>query len=82
MTHFSGAQRRKDFDEVAAHGLMGLKRRGGEAVPSWVKPTEAAGGAEETHRRWPEGRSEQGREKGKICPPIGCARQRFSLRLL
>jgi hypothetical protein len=29
MTHFSGAQQRKDFDEVAAHGLMGLKRRGG-----------------------------------------------------
>jgi hypothetical protein len=31
----------------------------------WVKPTEAAGGAEEAHHRWPEGRSEQGREQGK-----------------
>jgi hypothetical protein len=29
MTHFSAAQRRQDVDEVAAHGLMGLKRRGG-----------------------------------------------------
>jgi hypothetical protein len=32
---------------------------------SWVKPTEAPGGAEEAHRRWPAGRSEQGREQGK-----------------
>ena len=34
----------------------------------WVKPTEAAGGAQEAHRRWPEGRSEQGREQGKSRP--------------
>ena len=50
---------------VQAAGVMGAILHGGGAVQSWVKPTEAAGGAEEAHRRWPEGRSEQGREKGK-----------------
>ena len=64
-SHFSAARRREDVDEVAARGLMGAIRRGGGTVQSWVKPTEAAGGAEEAHRRWPEGRSEQGREQGK-----------------
>ncbi len=53
---------------VQAAGVMGATRRGGGAVQSWVKPTEAPGGAEEAHRRWPEGRSEQGREKGKGLP--------------
>jgi hypothetical protein len=50
---------------VQAVGVVGAILRGGGAVQSWVKPTEAPGGAEEAHRRWPEGRSEQGREKGK-----------------
>ena len=36
-----------------------------EAVQDRVKPTEATGGAEEAHRRWPGGCSEQGREQGK-----------------
>jgi hypothetical protein len=31
--------------------------------------TEAQGGAEEAHRRWPEGRSEQGASKAKVVPP-------------
>ena len=34
----------------------------------WVRPTEAPGGAEEAHRRWPEGRSEQGSSKAKADP--------------
>ena len=50
---------------VQAVGVMGAIQRGGGAVQSWVKPTEAPGEAEEAHRRWPGGRSEQGREKGK-----------------
>jgi hypothetical protein len=37
----------------------------------WVRPTEAPGGAEEAHRRWPEGRSEQGASKAKADPPKG-----------
>ena len=46
----------------------------------WVKPTEAAGGAQEAHRRWPEGRSEQGREQGKGRPSNWLrAAARFSL---
>ena len=45
--------------------VMGTGRRAGGAVQFWVKPTEAPGEAEEAHRRWPEGRSEQGREQGK-----------------
>ena len=44
---------------------MGRALRGGGAVQSWVKPTEAAGAAEEAHHRWPVGRSEKGREQGK-----------------
>ena len=52
---------------VQAAGVMGATRRGGGAVQSWVKPTEAPGAAEEAHRRWPEGRSEQGREQCKGC---------------
>jgi hypothetical protein len=47
MPQSSAASRREDVDEVAACGLMGAKRRGGGAVLSWVKPTEAAGAAEE-----------------------------------
>jgi hypothetical protein len=67
MSHFSAAKRRLyECDET--HGLVGTRRRGGEADQSWVKPTEAAGAAEEAHRRWPEGRSEQGREQGKGLP--------------
>jgi len=46
-------------------GVMGTGRRGDGAVQSWVKPTEAAGAAEEAHHRWPVGRSENGREQGK-----------------
>jgi len=46
-------------------GVMGTGRRGDGAVQSWVKPTEAASAAGEAHRRWPGGRSEQGRELGK-----------------
>jgi hypothetical protein len=41
-----------------------------KSVRSWVKPTEAPGGAEEAHRRWPEGLSEQGASKAKVDPPI------------
>ena len=52
---------------------MGTGRLGGGAVQSWVKPEvdpprvarRAGGGAEEAHRRWPEGRGEHGREQGK-----------------
>jgi len=29
MTHFSAAKRRQDVDEVAARGVMGMKRRAG-----------------------------------------------------
>jgi hypothetical protein len=50
---------------VQAAGVMEATQRGGGVVQSWVKPTEAPGEAEEAHRRWPGGRSEQGREKGK-----------------
>jgi hypothetical protein len=50
---------------VQVFGVMGAILRGGGAVQSWVKPTEAPGGAEEAHRRWPRGRSEHGREQGK-----------------
>jgi len=46
-------------------GVMGTGRRGDGAVQSWVKPTEAAGAAEEAHRRWPGRRSEQARAKCK-----------------
>ena len=35
----------------------------------WDDTTEAQGGAEEAHRRWPEGRSEQGASKAKDLPP-------------
>jgi hypothetical protein len=56
---------------VQAVGVVGAILRGGGAVQSWVKPTKAPGGAEEAHRRWPEGRSEQGREKGKNLPSKG-----------
>jgi hypothetical protein len=57
-----------------------------KAVQSWVKPTEAPGGAEEAHRRWPEGRSEQGAsEQGaseaKVDPPIHNALPRACLKL-
>ena len=44
-------------------GSGALCWRGG--FQGWVKPTEALGGAKEAHRRWPGGRSEQGREQGK-----------------
>jgi hypothetical protein len=37
-------------------------------------PTEALGSAKEAHRRWPEGRSEQGASKAKEDPPIGTRR--------
>jgi hypothetical protein len=69
MTQSSAAYRRKDIDEVAARGVMGAILRGGGAFQSWVKPTEAAGGAQEAHRRWPEGRSEQGASKANDAPP-------------
>ena len=46
-------------------GVMGTRRRVSGAAQSWVKPTEAAGAAEEAHHRWPVGRSEKGREQGK-----------------
>ena len=45
---------------------------GGFRVGIGVKPTEDPGWAEEAHRRWPEGRSEQG--KGR--PSKDCALQR------
>ncbi len=63
---------------VQAVGVMGAILRGGGAVQSWVKPTEAPGEAEEAHRRWPRGRSEQGREKGKGLPSRVCALPRGS----
>lgn len=59
---------------------MGTRRRGSGAAQSWVKPTEAAGAAEEAHRRGLGGRSEQascsesdtarrGASKSKAYPP-------------
>jgi hypothetical protein len=33
--------------------------------------TEVLGSTEEAHRRWPEGRSEQGASKAKVNPPVG-----------
>ncbi len=56
---------RLGFKIQVACGMMGSQRCGGNAPQAWVKPTEAAGAAEEAHRRWPAGRSEQGREQGK-----------------
>jgi hypothetical protein len=56
---------------VQAAGVMGATQRGGGAVQPWVKPTKAPGGAEEAHRRWPEGRSEHGHEKCKGLPSNG-----------
>ena len=41
------------------------------AAEAWDDTTEAPGGAEEAHRRWPEGRSEQGASKAKVIPPFG-----------
>lgn len=41
---------------------------GGFGGDVWVKPTEATGVAEEAHRRWPKGRSEQGARKAKVYP--------------
>jgi hypothetical protein len=38
---------------------MGTGLHGSGAVQFWVKPTEAVGAAEEAHRRWLGGRSEQ-----------------------
>ena len=38
------------------------------AAEEWVMPTEALGSAKEAHRRWPEGRSEQGASKAKDGP--------------
>ena len=65
-----------------------------EAVRVWVKPTEATGGAEEAHSRWPAGRSEQascsesdtarrGAIKAKADPPksFRLAMRRMSLHL-
>ena len=56
--------------------LLILRRR--FAAEVWDDTTEALGGAEEAHRRWPEGRSEQGAsrvragcEQGKGRPSIG-----------
>ena len=46
----------------------------------WVKPTEVAGVAEEAHRRWPKGRSEQGARKAKVDPPRIHALPRGSCR--
>jgi hypothetical protein len=44
----------------------------------WVKPTEVAGVAEEAHRRWPKGRSEQDARKAKVDSPRICALPRGS----
>jgi hypothetical protein len=38
------------------------------AAEKWVMRTEALGSAKEAHRRWPEGRSEQGASKAKVEP--------------
>ena len=51
--------------------LQTLRRR--FAAEAWDDTTEAPGGAEEAHRRWPEGRSEQGASKAKVIPPFGTA---------
>jgi hypothetical protein len=65
---------------------MGTRRRGSGAAQSWVKPTEAAGAAEEAHRRWPGGRSEQGAlERQKLSIQVfaryraGAIRQRMGM---
>ena len=58
----------RGVDEVAARGEMRTGRGRDEAFQSWGKPTEATGVAEEAHRRWPGGRSEEGREQGKGRP--------------
>ena len=56
-------------------GLFCGEVSGCHSTPSvfeiWVRPTEALGSAKEAHRRWPEGRSEQGASKAKDGPPIG-----------
>ena len=41
------------------------------AAEAWGMRTEALGSAKEAHRRWPEGRSEQGASKANDAPP-GC----------
>ena len=53
--------------------VMGTGLPMAKAIQSWVKPTEDPGGSEEAHRRWPEGRSEQGASKAKVDPPINNA---------
>ena len=57
----SGAERRR----------RGARESQTRAAPplKWDDTTEAQGGAEEAHRRWPEGRSEQGASKAKVIPP-------------
>jgi hypothetical protein len=46
---------------------LSLKRR--FAAETWGMRTEALGSAEEAHRRWPKGRSEQGASKANDAPP-------------
>ncbi|MFM8981762.1 MAG: hypothetical protein ACKOLA_02445, partial [Spartobacteria bacterium] len=42
---------------------------GAVAPEAWADTTEPLGRGEEAHRRWPEGRSEQGASKAKVSPP-------------
>ena len=55
-----------------------IESSGSGATPTvfdiWVMRTEALGSAKEAHRRWPEGRSEQGVSKANDDPPIGTGR--------
>lgn len=39
-----------------------------EGGREWDDTPEALGGGEEAHRRWPEGRNEQGTSKAKVHP--------------
>jgi len=71
--------------------LRGARESQTRAAPPQISDdtTEAQGGAEEAHRRWPEGRSEQGASKAKVIPPgfearsfagLGMARHRRPIR--
>jgi hypothetical protein len=48
--------------------MMGAGPRAG-AVQYWIKPSEAAGGAEEAHRRCPKGAASRSGSKTKVDPP-------------
>ena len=70
-------RRKKALFRMRCRGKAAIpfKQRRRFAAEVWVKPTEALGGAEEAHRRWPGGRSEQGASKAKVDPaPISRTR--------